>query len=222
MTNYKNLPEMQNVAEQIGEFIHYWGFKRIHGRIWSHLFLSKRPLDASDLVTQLRISKALVSISLRELMEYDVVRDVGKSERGTNLYSVNSDLLGVVSTVLREREKRLLARIEGAQAALDRVSAEDKTAAGLSQSRVEQLQSLVHSAAFGLESLMSLAGPEFSELKSAFSIASNEPEAPVTSPASAPGFAVDARAPRAISETIHQARVAEEAPIVLIGRPLFP
>ena len=46
-------PELDELAEFVGEFIQYWGFKRIHGKIWAHLFLSEVPLDATTLVSSL-------------------------------------------------------------------------------------------------------------------------------------------------------------------------
>lgn len=171
------LPEMQDLSEQIGEFIHYWGFKRVHGRIWTQLFLSEQPMDASDLVREMRISKALVSISLRELMEFDVVIDAGKSARGTNLYRTNPDILSVILNVLRQREKRMLSRIQAAQESLDRVRPEDKAAAGLSEKRMEQLNTLVQNASFGLENLIALRSIDFGEWRNAF-MAGDDNEAP--------------------------------------------
>ncbi len=99
-----SLPELEDLADQIGEFIHYWGFKRIHGRIWTHIYLAAKPLDAADLVRQMKISKALVSISLRELIDFEVIEEVGKSSRGTHLYRANPDILKVILSVLRQRE----------------------------------------------------------------------------------------------------------------------
>ncbi|MGA3762246.1 ArsR family transcriptional regulator, partial [Bacillus velezensis] len=85
-------PELEDFAEQIGQFIEYWGFKRVHGRLWVHLMLSEAPLDASQLIRRLRVSKALVSMSLGDLLEYDVIEEAGKSARGTQLYRAREDV----------------------------------------------------------------------------------------------------------------------------------
>jgi len=174
--NTKTLPEFDELADQIGEFIHYWGFKRVHGRIWTHLFLADRPLDAADLVRDMKISKALVSISLRELMEYEVVVEAGKSARGTNLYRTNPDILSVILNVLRQREKRMLSRIQAAKEALDRVGDGDKQTARLSAQRLAQLSKLINNATSGLDSLISLRSVDFGEWRSAF-MAGDELEA---------------------------------------------
>ncbi len=162
------LPEMQELAEQIGEFIHYWGFKRIHGKIWTHLFLAERPLDAADLVRQMKISKALVSISLRELMEYEVIEEVGKSARGTHLYRPNPDILKVILAVLRSREKRMLTRIQAAAEALERTATHDRQDNELSDKALGQLGALVTKAQMGLENFISLRSVDFGEWRQAF------------------------------------------------------
>lgn len=162
------LPEMQELADQIGEFIHYWGFKRIHGKIWTHLFLAERPLDAADLVRQMKISKALVSISLRELMEFEVIEEVGKSARGTHLYRPNPDILKVILAVLRTREKRMLTRIQAAADALERTATQDRLSNELSDKALGQLGALVTKAQMGLESFISLRSVDFGEWRQAF------------------------------------------------------
>ncbi|HRK06847.1 MAG TPA: hypothetical protein PLZ57_03670 [Pseudobdellovibrionaceae bacterium] len=162
------LPEMQELSEQIGEFIHYWGFKRIHGKIWTHLFLAERPLDAADLVRQMKISKALVSISLRELMEFEVIEEVGKSARGTHLYRPNPDILKVILAVLRGREKRMLTRIQAAAEALERTAPQDRQNTELSDKALGQLGALVTKAQMGLESFISLRSVDFGEWRQAF------------------------------------------------------
>lgn len=159
---------MQDLAEQIGEFIHYWGFKRVHGRIWTHLYVAQKPLDAADLVRQMKISKALVSISLRELLEFEVIEEVGKSSRGTHLYRTNPDILKVILSVLRQREKRILQRIHSAQESLEKTSPEDRTAHGMSDQNIAQLGQLVQKAAVGLESFIAFRSVDFGEWRQAF------------------------------------------------------
>lgn len=161
-------PEMQDLAEQIGEFIHYWGFKRVHGRIWTHLFLAHRPLDAADLVRQMKISKALISISLRELLEFDVVQEVGKSARGTHLYRTNPDILSVILSVLRQREKRMLARVNAAHEVLKRMIAIEPEMQGISSAAIDRLGQIVDRANLQLDSLIALRSVDFGDWREAF------------------------------------------------------
>src|SRR5262245_52829687 len=113
------MPELAELAEQIGHFIQYWGFKKVHGRIWTHLYLSTHPLDALELRTRLKISKALVSLTVKDLIEFGVIRECGKSERGTILYEANPHLHAAIFNVLRGREKKMMAQIAAAHRTLE-------------------------------------------------------------------------------------------------------
>lgn len=168
MANDKSLPEVHELAHQIGEFIHYWGFKRIHGKIWTMLFLADPPMDAAELVDKMKISKALVSISLRELLNYEVIIQVGRSDRGTQLYRANPDILHVILNVLRQREKKLLAQIDAAFRSLDRVDKEQKAKAHLSPTRMQLLQRLIGKAQATLDSLIELKPVDFKQWRDEF------------------------------------------------------
>ncbi len=170
MTENQTLPEMQELSDQIGEFVYYWGFKRIHGKIWAHLYLAQKPLDAADLVRLMNISKALVSISLRELMEYEVIQQVGKSPRGTQLYRTNPDILQVIMSVLRQREKRMLARVQAAYDGLNKVSEAERERSGLSAANLAQLAELIQKAVVSLDAFISLKAVDFGDWQQAFTL----------------------------------------------------
>lgn len=110
--------ELTELADRIGDFIHNWGFKRVHGRIWTHLAMAKGPLDAGELIRRLGVSKALISMSLSDLLAYEVILETGKSIKGTTLYKVNPDVMSVICSVVKQREKRLVTRIADAHRAL--------------------------------------------------------------------------------------------------------
>ena len=145
----QSLPEL---ADQIGGFIEYWGFKRIHGRIWTYLFVSQQPLDAAALIRQLEVSKALISISIKDLLEYDVIREVGKSSSGTQLYEANQNVTEVILGVLRQRERRMLGRIQTAFNEANDAASD----LPVSEKRMEALGSMIQMAITALDSLMSL------------------------------------------------------------------
>lgn len=150
----KPSPELEDVVSQIGDFIEYWGFKHVHGRIWAHLFLAGCPLDSTDLIQRLGISKALVSMSISDLIDYNVIRATGKSERGTILYECNPDLPTVIANVLRKRERRLLARLAAATRTLSSLPREMDGKCGVSHDRAEKLDSMVRTAETTLDSLL--------------------------------------------------------------------
>jgi DNA-binding transcriptional regulator GbsR (MarR family) len=149
------LPEVRDFADQVGEFIQYWGFKKVHGRIWTHLFLSKTPLDAAEIMKRLSISKALVSMSLSDLLAYDVVEEMGKSTRGTLTYAANADVLSVILNVIRQRERRMFSRIVAAHKLLDSVSATEQKTAGIDRERLEAMGGLINLGYEALETFLS-------------------------------------------------------------------
>jgi len=99
------------LAELIGNFIEYWGFKAVHGRIWTMIFLSKEPVNAKFLIDKLDISKALVSMSIKDLLHYNVITEVEKDGPSTQKYTFNPDIFTVVTNVLKTRESQLLREI---------------------------------------------------------------------------------------------------------------
>jgi DNA-binding transcriptional regulator GbsR (MarR family) len=108
----ESFPELRETAGLIGEFIQYWGFKKVHGRIWAYLFLMKTPLSTRHLCELLKISNSLVSISVAELMKYGVISEAGKGPNGVLLYQANPDVGSVIAGVLRNREQKLLRLIQ--------------------------------------------------------------------------------------------------------------
>ena len=149
-------PELEDLAAEVGDFICYWGFKKIHGRLWTHVYLAGEPLDAGQLMLRLRVSKALISLSLNDLLRYDVIAEAGKSPRGTQLYVANPDLLEVILNTLRRRERKMLARAETGQRLLASLSPERLDRAQLSVGRITALGRVIHQAQNALVSLLEL------------------------------------------------------------------
>jgi DNA-binding transcriptional regulator GbsR (MarR family) len=57
-------PELKQLELSVAQFMQYWGFKKIHGRIWTHLFTSQKPLDSITLMSRLKVSKGLMSLAI--------------------------------------------------------------------------------------------------------------------------------------------------------------
>ncbi|MEN9723147.1 MAG: hypothetical protein RJB38_1133 [Pseudomonadota bacterium] len=146
-------PELLALANLVGEFIQYWGFKHVHGRIWTLLFLSSKPMNAGELVSSLKISKALVSLTLKDLLQYQVILPAGKSLRGTELFEANPRTLAVIANILKQRETVLLSRVKEA---CEHLQAKPESTSTLSQSRIQQLDQMISSAQIFLTTLIAL------------------------------------------------------------------
>ena len=148
--------ELEVLAERIGDFVAYWGFKKIHGKIWTHLFTAKDPLDAAGLIRRLKISKALVSLTLKDLLHYRVVFEVGKSERGTILYRANQEVVEVIVNVLRQREKLLLKQIHSAHEKVLGLPQDDSLGLQICDTQVKTLGTLISQAETCLDQVIAL------------------------------------------------------------------
>ena len=157
-------PELSELSYQVGKFMEYWGFKRIHGRIWLHLYLASEPLDAGDLIARLGISRALASLSIADLLKYSVIQEVGASPAGTILYHANPHVLKVITHVLRTRERKMLARIHSACNHLEALARPTKTRAGLNEERVHEVRDMAGGAYMVLNAALKYVEGENPEL----------------------------------------------------------
>ncbi|MCB0379031.1 MAG: hypothetical protein KDD33_11110 [Bdellovibrionales bacterium] len=167
-----NIPStVHKLIDQIGEFIQYWGFKEIHGRIWALIFLSPEPIDANFMMEELNASKALVSISLKDLLHYNVIHEVEKKEPGTKKYVINPHIDEVIADVLLNREAKMLVHIRSS-CELARRSGHSKKSLGLVDShRLKQLEDMIISADHLLQTLLQFKqSVNFAELSKSLNV----------------------------------------------------
>jgi DNA-binding transcriptional regulator GbsR (MarR family) len=105
---------VRSACEAVGEFIEYWGFKAIHGRIWAILALHAEPMSQVDIADFLGVSRSLVSGAMSELTDHGLVEAVGTHRNAP--YRAVFDIWPSIAGVLRSREWML---IEGARVALE-------------------------------------------------------------------------------------------------------
>jgi DNA-binding transcriptional regulator GbsR (MarR family) len=96
-------------ADTMGELIAFWGFKQSTGRIWTLLYLSSRPLSATEIAARTQLSSGAVSMALQELLQWGIV-DRAPGGGRTRLFRAETDVWGVVRRIVRERELRLVGR----------------------------------------------------------------------------------------------------------------
>lgn len=168
-------PELLKLSDEIGRFIHYWGFKQVHGRIWTQLYLSEEPLDTAELMSRLGISKALMSMSLADLVENDVVVESSKGPRGTLLYKANPDIVDVILRVLKRREKEMLAHAKRAIAGVEELPESVRQDWTLSPDRLRSLGEFVQSAQEVLGLMLQFKAEDLVGLKNFLAMTQEEP-----------------------------------------------
>ena len=163
MTN-EGLDQLNKLADEVGNFIQYWGFKRIHGKIWTHMYLSAEPLDAADLQKRLGISKSLASISLSDLLKYNVILKRGRGPRETTVYVCNPEVRSVILNVIKNREALILRNVEQKYFAL-KTSNELIQQDQINPERIKSLGNMIDEAQRGLNALVDLQAIDFSDFK---------------------------------------------------------
>lgn len=97
--------------DAVGNVIEFWGFKRNQGRVWALLYLRGEPLTAGELERELELSKGGVSMLLRDLERWGVIRRVRSPQDSAWRYAAETDLIRMVSHVIEEREAGFIERI---------------------------------------------------------------------------------------------------------------
>jgi DNA-binding transcriptional regulator GbsR (MarR family) len=153
-------PELNKMATLIGEFIQYWGFKSIHGRIWTYLYLSKAPLNTHQLTQVLKISNPLASRSVSELLHYQLILEAEKGVNGVLCFKANPDVSQAIATVLKQREKIMLTAIETHFSKL-KVSRKKDSMPQIDENRLKLVGQWIKLAQSYLDLGLSFAGTEF-------------------------------------------------------------
>lgn len=149
------------VSDQIGAFIEYWGFRAIHGRVWTLLALTDRPLAQIDIASLLGVSRALVHSAVTELEEWELVRRTGTNRRAP--IEANTDVWPVILSVVRQREWAMLEAVRlSIDAALVAAQLHERSTGQtpFSTERLRELAQLTELAQSFLKALLSLPTSE--------------------------------------------------------------
>jgi DNA-binding transcriptional regulator GbsR (MarR family) len=146
--------EYYQVLKNVGSFMEYWGFKAVHGKIWACIFLAKDPVDANFIISQLQLSKAAISLGIKDLLYYNVILEVEKEGPSTQKYVSNPDLVDVICNVLRQREKKMLQTIVGFSKSLSEKTTSSES--GLDAQRVQQLKKMSEQAHTILDQILQM------------------------------------------------------------------
>lgn len=95
----------QLIADAVGDVIEHWGFRKALGRVWTVLYLAGEPLSALELTERLSMSSGAMSMTLKELQEWAVVRRVGRPGERREFFEAETDLWKMISKVVAERER---------------------------------------------------------------------------------------------------------------------
>ncbi|RMH94508.1 GbsR/MarR family transcriptional regulator [Lysobacter pythonis] len=99
-------PLVQGFVLHFGEMGSRWGINRTVGQIYALLFLSPRPLNADQIGEALGFSRSNVSMGLKELQSWRLVRLQHLQGDRREYFSAPEDVWAIFQTLAAERRKR--------------------------------------------------------------------------------------------------------------------
>lgn len=154
-TTAAEIHKLQALSESVGNFIRYWGFRRIHGQIWTQVFLSKASLSGAELTQRLGVSKALISPALSELEAHGLIV-MSEDGKKTKRYSAVADVVPIIKDILQKREAKMIAEARTQFAALRKIQQKrGPQESAIDEDRLEELGQMITLAQFALGFLLS-------------------------------------------------------------------
>ena len=99
-------PMIQSCVLHFGEMGSRWGINRTVGQMYALLVLSKEPLCADDITEALGISRSNVSMGLKELTSWELVKLQHRPGERKEYYSAPGDVWNIAKTLIEQRRKR--------------------------------------------------------------------------------------------------------------------
>lgn len=99
-------PLIQSFVMHFGEMGSRWGVNRTVGQIYALLYVSQRPLHADAIAESLGFSRSNVSMGLKELESWRLVRLQHLPGDRREYYSAPEDTWAIFRTLADERRKR--------------------------------------------------------------------------------------------------------------------
>jgi len=99
-------PLVQAFVLHFGEMGGRWGVNRTVGQMYALLFVSDRPLNAEDISAALGISRSNVSMGLKELESWRLIRKRHLPGDRREYMEAPDDIWQIVRTLAEERRKR--------------------------------------------------------------------------------------------------------------------
>lgn len=90
--------ERRRFIEAGGNTTHSFGLGRMIGRVYSLLYLTTDAICLDDIASQLDVSKASISIVVRQLAEWQAVRHVAIPEDRRDFYEAQTDFLLILKS----------------------------------------------------------------------------------------------------------------------------
>lgn len=99
-------PLIERFVLHFGEMGSRWGVNRTVGQMYALLFLSGKPLNADDIVNELGMSRSNVSMGLKELQSWRLVRMAHHPGDRRDYFTTPDDTWEIFRTLIEEKRRR--------------------------------------------------------------------------------------------------------------------
>lgn len=99
-------PLVQSFVLHFGEMGGNWGINRTVGQMYALLYVSEKPLNADEMAEALGFSRSNVSMGLKELVSWRLVKLQHLPGDRREYYSTPEDVWAIFQTLAEERKKR--------------------------------------------------------------------------------------------------------------------
>jgi DNA-binding transcriptional regulator GbsR (MarR family) len=99
-------PMIQACVMHFGEMGSRWGINRTVGQMYALLVLSQEPLTADQIAESLGFSRSNVSMGLKELQSWELVKLQHIPGDRKEYYSAPADIWDIAKTLMEQRRKR--------------------------------------------------------------------------------------------------------------------
>ncbi len=107
MTTETLVPTLtRQFVSHFGEMGSRWGINRTVGQIYALIFVSQRPLNADDIAQALEFSRSNVSVGLKELQAWRLVRLKHLPGDRREYFDAPSDVWEIFRVLAQERRRR--------------------------------------------------------------------------------------------------------------------
>jgi DNA-binding transcriptional regulator GbsR (MarR family) len=154
---------IRQFVEHWGMMARSWGINPTMGELFALLYITETDWTAEDLRRWLQVSRGNVSMNLRELLAWGVVRKLHRPGERRELYRAETDVWTLFRRILKERKRR---ELDPTLTVLDRLGRLSDAQPALSElkTRVESLRKFFELIDGLAIRLLSLDAGELSEL----------------------------------------------------------
>lgn len=98
-------------VEGVGKLAESFGISRFLAQLYAVLYLSDKPLSLDDLVDRLRVSKGNISINIRELENWGIVKNVWVKGSRKDYYEADPDVKKAFLNKLKSSMQRRMMEV---------------------------------------------------------------------------------------------------------------